>query len=109
VNLLTTGSGGLLLLLAFSRSFMARLVLVKDLPAAILGYDRNLGLLGREGQIFENVIPAVEKKLISEGYALEEEDFLLLQLNPPEASGDELKAASAPSQNKRGKGGRENK
>ena len=88
---------------------MARLVLVKDLPAAVLGYDRNLGLLGRAGQVFEDVIPAVEKKLITEGYALEEEDFLSLQLNPPEVIGDDPKAAPAPSQNKRGKGGRENK
>ena len=61
---------------------MARIVMIEDLHAVDLGMAVDLGLLYPAGAIVDDCLPEVEAKLMSEGKALPEVDWLALQ---PEA------------------------
>ena len=88
-----------------------RLVITEDLTAAKLGLEASLGLLYPAGAIVDDVLPDVETKLLAEGLALREEDWLLLQEPTKEDStkSEPAKRATGGSQTKRGTGPQENK
>lgn len=52
-----------------------RIVMLKDLYAAHLGFDPGMGLLYPAGAILDNCLPAVEKKLLDEGFAIPEKEW----------------------------------
>ena len=56
-----------------------RLVLTEDLTAAKLGLDYRLGLLHKAGDVLLNPLPEVEKKLLAEGLAVPESEWLKQQ------------------------------
>lgn len=76
-----------------------RIVLLKDLTAAHLGLDPEMGLLYPAGVTLDACLPEVEKKLLSEGFAIPEEQWQQQQ----------AKAKQHPHENKRGRGARDNK
>lgn len=85
-----------------------RIVILKDVQAAHLGYDAGMGLLLMAGQIVDDALPDVEAKLLADGLAMPEDKWLKRKKAEP-VEVETPKALSAPPANKRGRGGRENK
>jgi hypothetical protein len=77
-----------------------RIVLLKDLTAAHLGLDPEMGLLYPAGATLDACLPHVEKKLLREGFAISEEEWKQQQAG---------KAKQHPHSNKRARGSRHNK
>ncbi len=85
-----------------------RIVLIKDVYAAHLGFDAGMGLLYGKGSILDDCLPGIEQKLLAGSFAVPEEEWLKQQQQAQEQAQEEVKAKPAPD-NKRGKGARENK
>lgn len=81
-----------------------RIVLLADLQAADIGLPYELGLLGTKGQIMDDCLPEVEAKLLADGKALRETDWLKQQ----GGAGSNKRGAGSGS-NKRGAGPKANK
>lgn len=79
-----------------------RIVLIKDVQAAHLGLDAEMGLLYPAGAILDSCLPHIEEKLLAEGLAVPEEEWQKQQPQRP------AKARSAPA-SKRGRGASEDK
>ena len=79
-----------------------RIVLIKDLFAAHLGLDAEMGLLNPAGAVLDSCLPGVEEKLLREGFAMTEEEWKRRQ----QQAG---KAKQHPPEDKRGRGSRSNK
>ena len=77
-----------------------RIVLLKDLTAAHLGLDPEMGLLYPAGATLDACLPHVEEKLLREGFAIPEEQWQQQQ---------QAKAKQHPHENKRSRGARDNK
>jgi hypothetical protein len=80
-----------------------RIVLLKDLFAAHLGLDPEMGLLYPSGATLDACLPHVEEKLLREGFAITEEEWKLRQQQA------EAGKAKHPHENKRGRGSHTNK
>lgn len=79
-----------------------RIVLLKDLTAAHLGLDPEMGLLYPAGATLDACLPEVEEKLLREGFAIPEDEW------QQQAKAEQAKAKH-PHDNKRGRGARYNK
>ena len=61
-----------------------RIVILLDVTAARLGFDAGLGLLLTKGQIVDDALPDVEKKLLEDGLAMPEDKWLKQQKAVPQ-------------------------
>ena len=77
-----------------------RIVLLKDLFAAHLGLDPEMGLLYPKDCTLDACLPGVEEKLLREGFAISEEEWKQQQ---------QAKAKQHHHDNKRGRGAKDNK
>ena len=82
-----------------------RIVLIKNVCAAHLGLDPEMGLLYPKGCTLDACLPGVEEKLLREGFAIPETEWQQQQ----QAKQAEQAKAKHPHENKRGRGAKDNK